>query len=90
MNFPPRFWQLHLDFGDFSSGVCHVMRIITMVDCSPFVGVVTQQTFSVVPHVVARVNKMPITTMGWGCDLGFSYGGITVSVFEKWSALNAS
>ena len=48
-------WQLHFDFGDFSSGACHIMRI-TIAERNPDTGLLTEETF-------ARDNTMPIVTM---------------------------
>ena len=56
----PPFWQLHSDFGDFSSGVCHAMKN-TIVDSHPNV---RQQAFCFSPRVATGDStKMPVSTM---------------------------
>lgn len=66
---------VHSDFGDFTNGVCCVMKIM---------GLLTQQTSCLSPKVLARINKMLITTMSvvsdWGSGILFVYSFIYVCV----------
>ena len=56
----PPLWQLHSDFGDFSSGVCHAMKN-TIVESHPNVG---QQAFCFSPSVATGDStEMPVTTI---------------------------
>ena len=56
----PPLWQLHSDFGDISSGVCHAMKN-TIVESHPNVG---QQGFCFSPSVATGDStEMPVTTM---------------------------
>ena len=59
--------QLHSAFGDFNNGVCHVM-MITVAECNPGVGLLTQQTYCISP--CARDNGMPLMTMSVAADGG--------------------
>ena len=47
--------------GDFKNGISHVMKI-TIAESNPDVGLLTQQTFSFSPCILARDKKMPVMT----------------------------
>ena len=69
----PPLWHLHSDFGDFSDGVGHVVKI-TEAESNPDMGLLTQQTFCRSPAILARVKKIPVMTMSVACDLGLCPG----------------
>ena len=50
-------WQLHSDFGDFSNGVDHVMKMTT-TESSPDTVLLTQQAFCLISDVLARTSNM--------------------------------
>ena len=52
----------HLKFGDFSHGICRVVKI-TIADSNPDMKLWTQQTLHFSPSVVPRCSEMPVKTM---------------------------
>ena len=58
----PAFRQLHSDFGDFSNGVCHVMKI-TIIDSNHDKGLLTQQIFCFSHEVLTRANEISTVIM---------------------------
>ena len=52
--------------GDFSNGVCHVMKI-AIVECYPDMGLITSNVW-LSPQRLARDNKMPVMTMPVASD----------------------
>ena len=63
----PALRQLHTNFGDFNSGVFHVVEITTD-ESNPNIELLTQQTFFFSPYNLARANKMPIMAMSIASD----------------------
>ena len=55
--------QLHSDFRDFDNRVCCVMKIITIVESNPDIGLLTQRAFCCSPNILARDNKMLTRTL---------------------------
>ena len=79
--------QLHSDFGDFSEGVRHAMKITT-ADSNPDVGLSTQQMFCFSPAVVVRANKVSILTRSTALDRGLFR--VSKKLLHVWSLIVVS
>ena len=66
----PAIWAAALNLGDFSYGVCRMMKV-SIAEGSPSTGLSAQQTFYFSPDILVRHSEMPAMTAsvasGWGC-----------------------